>query len=56
MEAGFRARAATVDALLRDPATAYVLVAAPRADAVGEARWFADRLAEPGHAASAPSS
>lgn len=48
MEAGFRARAAAVDALLRDPTTSYVLVAAPRADAVGEARWFADRLGELG--------
>lgn len=48
MEAGFRARAAAVDRLLHDPATAYVLVAAPRADAVGEARWFADRLTESG--------
>ncbi len=48
MEAGFRARASAVDTLLHDPATVYVLVAAPRADAVGEARWFADRLADLG--------
>ena len=44
MEAGFRARAAAVDALLRSPGTRYVLVAAPRADAVAEASWFAERL------------
>lgn len=44
MEAGFRTRAAAVDELLRAPATTYVLVAAPRSDAVAEARWFAERL------------
>ncbi len=46
MEAGFRDRAAVVLELLSDPATAFVLVAAPRRDTVTEARFFADRLAE----------
>jgi anion-transporting ArsA/GET3 family ATPase len=46
MEDGFRARASAVDALLRAPATGYVLVASPRADAVREALYFVDRLAE----------
>lgn len=46
MEAGFRDRAAVVLELLSDPATVFVLVAAPRRDTVTEARFFADRLAE----------
>ena len=46
MEQGFRDRAARVTALLSDPGTAYVVVAAPRRDAVEEAVFFADRLAE----------
>ena len=46
MEAGFRHRSTAVAAQLRDPSTSYVLVAAPRADAVAEAGWFADRLGE----------
>jgi anion-transporting ArsA/GET3 family ATPase len=46
MEQGFRDRAARVQALLTDPATAYVLVASPRADTVAEATYFADRLEE----------
>ena len=45
MEQGFRQRAARVQALLTDPATAYVLVASPRSDTVAEAAYFADRLA-----------
>ena len=53
MEAGFRARAAAVDALLRSPDTRYVLVAAPREDAVTEATWFAARLVELGLAVDA---
>jgi len=44
MEAGFRERAVAVNRLLRDQRTSYLLVAAPRADAVSEAGWFADRL------------
>jgi anion-transporting ArsA/GET3 family ATPase len=46
MEEGFRERARGVEALLSDPGTAFVLVAAPRRDSVAEARFFADRLAE----------
>ena len=46
MEEGFRDRAARVGQLLVDPATAFVLVASPRRDAVAEATYFADRLAE----------
>jgi anion-transporting ArsA/GET3 family ATPase len=48
MEAGFRERAAAVDALLADPETAFVLVTSPRRDAVAEATFFADRLAANG--------
>jgi anion-transporting ArsA/GET3 family ATPase len=44
MEAGFRARAAHVMGLLRDRTTAYVLVTAPRADALAEAAFFAREL------------
>ena len=44
MEQGFRDRAALVSRLLEDPATAFVVVAAPRRDAVVEAVYFADRL------------
>ncbi|MBW3610211.1 MAG: ArsA family ATPase [Actinobacteria bacterium] len=46
MEEGFRDRAARVQALLVDPATAYVLVASPRADTVAEASFFATKLGE----------
>ena len=46
MEEGFRARASAVLKLLSDPATSFVLVAAPRRDTVAEAQFFADRLAE----------
>jgi anion-transporting ArsA/GET3 family ATPase len=46
MEQGFRDRAAHVEALLRNPATAFVLVASPRADTVAEATFFANRLDE----------
>lgn len=48
MEQGFRERAQAVYDLLADPATAFVLVASPRRDAVDEAVYFADRLAESG--------
>ena len=48
MEAGFRQRADDVIALLRVPTTVFVLVAAPRREAVGEAAWFAGQLAEQG--------
>jgi anion-transporting ArsA/GET3 family ATPase len=46
MEAGFRDRAAAVRELLAAPATAFVLVTSPRRDAVEEAAFFAERLAE----------
>jgi anion-transporting ArsA/GET3 family ATPase len=46
MEAGFKARALAAAEVLRDPATAYVLVTAPRADRLDETEWLADRLAE----------
>jgi anion-transporting ArsA/GET3 family ATPase len=43
---GFRARAKKVMALIDDPGTAFVLVSSPRRDAVEEAQYFAERLAE----------
>jgi anion-transporting ArsA/GET3 family ATPase len=46
MEQGFRDRAAKVEELLTDAGTAFVVVAAPRRDAVAEALFFADRLRE----------
>ena len=46
MEEGFRSRASAVHELLIDPATAYVLVTSARPDAVTEASFFADKLAE----------
>jgi anion-transporting ArsA/GET3 family ATPase len=48
MEQGFRDRAQKVSELLADPATAFVLVASPRADTVDEAIYFADKLQEAG--------
>ncbi len=53
MEAGFRDRAERVLHLLSAPETAFVLVASPRGDTVGEASYFADRLAEGGISVSA---
>ena len=46
MEAGFRRRSHDVLALLHAPSTAWVLVTSARADAIVEARFFADRLAD----------
>ena len=46
MEDGFRSRATAVHELLADPATAYVLVTSARPDAVSEASFFAEKLAE----------
>jgi anion-transporting ArsA/GET3 family ATPase len=46
MEQGFRERAQRVLALLSEPVTAFVLVAAPRRDAIDEAMFFAGRLQE----------
>jgi anion-transporting ArsA/GET3 family ATPase len=48
MEQGFRDRATAVEQLLADESTAFVLVTAARRDAVDEAEFFADRLAESG--------
>ncbi|MHB8246394.1 MAG: ArsA family ATPase [Acidimicrobiales bacterium] len=48
MEQGFRDRAGRVEQLLSDPGTAFVLVAAPRRDSVGEAHYFSARLAGSG--------
>lgn len=48
MQEGFAERAAAVRAVLEDPATAYVLVATPSADAIEEAAWFARHLADRG--------
>lgn len=44
MESGFRQRADAVVALLRDPSTAFVVVASPRHDTVVEALWFGQEL------------
>ncbi len=48
MEEGFRQRAQRVLDLLSDPETAFVLVASPRRDAVEEADFFVEKLAEAG--------
>lgn len=48
MEEGFIERARGVEALLADDDTAFVLVASPRADTVGEATYFARKLEEGG--------
>ena len=44
MEQGFRDRAAKVEQLLSDQGTTFVIIAAPRRDAVAEAAYFADRV------------
>jgi len=43
---GFRQRAEQTVALLREPHTAFLVVAAPQNDALREASYFAERLAE----------
>jgi anion-transporting ArsA/GET3 family ATPase len=53
MEEGFRERSQRVRALLASDATTFVLVAAPRADTVGEALHFAGRLTDQGLAVRA---
>jgi anion-transporting ArsA/GET3 family ATPase len=53
MEDGFRNRASAVHDLLSDPSTAYVLVTSARPDAVTEAGFFAEKLAERDVAVSA---
>lgn len=53
MEQGFKRRAERVLALLSQDETSFVLVAAPRADVVEEAAYFAARLSEAGIAVRA---
>jgi anion-transporting ArsA/GET3 family ATPase len=53
IEDGFERRANAVMDLLGSTSTAFVLVASPRADTVGEARYFADQLRSSGIATRA---
>jgi anion-transporting ArsA/GET3 family ATPase len=53
MEDGFRERAQVVGDLLVDPTTAFVLVSSPRRDAMEEATFFAERLADAGQSVQA---
>jgi anion-transporting ArsA/GET3 family ATPase len=46
MEEGFRDRATSVLGLLAEPTSSFVVVSSPRRDAVEEAAYFAERLAE----------
>ncbi|HUY85838.1 MAG TPA: ArsA-related P-loop ATPase, partial [Acidimicrobiales bacterium] len=46
LEQGFRDRASKVESVLSDPSTAFVLMTAPRSEAVDEAMFFAHKLAE----------
>lgn len=48
METGFRERATDVMALIRAPATSFVVVASPRRDTIEEAVWFANQLVDQG--------
>lgn len=48
MFGGFRERAEVTYALLKDPATAFVVVTTPERDALREATYFVDRLADEG--------
>jgi anion-transporting ArsA/GET3 family ATPase len=48
MFGGFRERAEATYALLKDPGTAFVVVAAPERDALREASFFVDRLEQDG--------
>lgn len=48
MESGFRERADEVVALIRAPATSFVVVASPRQDTITEAVWFAGQLVDQG--------
>lgn len=48
MFGGFRERAEVTYALLKDPATAFVVVASPERDALREATYFVDRLGQDG--------
>jgi len=53
MEDGFKARASSVQNMLADTSTAFVLITAPRRDAINEAMFFAQRLASSHHAIDA---
>jgi anion-transporting ArsA/GET3 family ATPase len=53
MDAGFRARAEAVTALLQSPLTTYVVITSPRREAVAEAEYFTERLTAHGVAVSA---
>lgn len=53
MDVGFRERADEVTALLHAESTSFVLITSPQRDAVAEAAWFADQLAEQGFAVAA---
>lgn len=46
MEEGFVTRAGAIHERLRSPSTSFLLVTSPRADAIAEAQFFADRLSE----------
>jgi anion-transporting ArsA/GET3 family ATPase len=48
MFGGFRERAVATYALLKDPGTSFVVVAAPERDALREASYFVDRLEQDG--------
>ena len=48
MEGGFRERAIEVTALIRAPATAFVIVSSPHHDTIAESVWFAEQLVEQG--------
>ena len=53
MEEGFRSRAASVDALLADTDTAFVLITSPRHDTLDEAVFFASALTQHGQSVAA---
>ena len=53
LEQGFRDRTDRVEALLRSPATGFVVVSSPRAGATAEASYFVERLAEAGSTVTA---
>ena len=48
MFGGFRERAVATYALLKDPGTAFIVVAAPERDALREASYFVERLGQDG--------
>jgi anion-transporting ArsA/GET3 family ATPase len=46
LEQGFRDRASKVESVLSDPSTAFILMTSPRPEAVDEAMFFANKLAD----------